>query len=276
VLDKLIETTDDGVQTKRMRKILLGIGTLMTAFFVGGLIISIFSTNLAMGSPSIELSSLIAPAIPENKPPEPEPESNSDKSKPRATSDRTIRVVNMQRTDESPAKPPQKISTTANKYRARPRGDFDLRPDGADSDGPSPIGTRNGATKAGSSGGGFGSQPDERVIDKPKDEVKKVAPPPEIKKTPDIIRSIGVVNGKAINLVKPVVTSSVQMAGARGSVRVNVLINEAGRVASANAVSGHPLLRRLAADAALRSTFSPTLLNNKPVKVRGVIIYNFS
>jgi outer membrane biosynthesis protein TonB len=56
---------------------------------------------------------------------------------------------------------------------------------------------------------------------------------------------------------------------------VEIVIDEAGRVLSAHATSGHPLLRLEAEKAAYRARFSPTLLQNEPVKVKGVITFNF-
>jgi TonB family protein len=60
-----------------------------------------------------------------------------------------------------------------------------------------------------------------------------------------------------------------------GQVTVQVLIDENGNVISASAASGHPLLRAAAVNAARASKFSPTKLSGQPVKVNGVIIYNF-
>jgi protein TonB len=54
-----------------------------------------------------------------------------------------------------------------------------------------------------------------------------------------------------------------------------VLIDENGSVVSASAVSGHPLLRAAAVQAARGARFSPTKLSGQPVKVSGVITYNF-
>jgi len=54
-----------------------------------------------------------------------------------------------------------------------------------------------------------------------------------------------------------------------------VTIDEAGKVISSKAVSGHPLLRGTAESAAWKARFSPTLLSNVPVKVSGVIVFNF-
>jgi protein TonB len=54
------------------------------------------------------------------------------------------------------------------------------------------------------------------------------------------------------------------------------LIDEKGNVLSATAISGHPLLRAAAVEAARGAKFSPTLLSGQPVKVSGVISYNFT
>jgi TonB family protein len=61
----------------------------------------------------------------------------------------------------------------------------------------------------------------------------------------------------------------------QGTVGVQVLIDESGRVISAKAVSGNPALVHAAQKAALDARFSPTKLGDQPVKVSGVITYNF-
>ena len=85
----------------------------------------------------------------------------------------------------------------------------------------------------------------------------------------------GVLNGKATSLPKPAYPPAARAVKASGAVSVQVLINETGNVISANAVSGHPLLRAAAEAAARGARFSPTLLAGQPVKVSGVIVYNF-
>jgi protein TonB len=85
----------------------------------------------------------------------------------------------------------------------------------------------------------------------------------------------GVLNGKAVNLPKPAYPAAARAVRASGSVAVQVLIDESGQVIAANAVSGHPLLRAASVEAAKAARFGPTLLMGKPVKVSGVITYNF-
>lgn len=85
----------------------------------------------------------------------------------------------------------------------------------------------------------------------------------------------GVLNGKAISLPKPDYPADARTAKAAGTVVVQVTIDEYGNVLSAKAVSGHPLLQQASVNAALQARFSPTFLMGEPVKVTGVITYNF-
>jgi protein TonB len=102
-------------------------------------------------------------------------------------------------------------------------------------------------------------------------------PPPEMikKKEPPKTISGGVLNGKAVSLPKPPYPPAARAVRASGAVSVQVLIDEQGRVVSASAASGHPLLRAAAEQAARGARFSPTLLSGQPVKVSGIITYNF-
>lgn len=86
----------------------------------------------------------------------------------------------------------------------------------------------------------------------------------------------GVINGKASTLPKPAYPPAARAVRASGQVQVQVLIDENGRVVSAQAVTGHPLLKGAAESAARQARFQPTMLSNQPVKVSGTIIYNFN
>lgn len=105
-------------------------------------------------------------------------------------------------------------------------------------------------------------------------QVEPPQPPRAPAKVPSQI-SGGVLNGKATSLPKPAYPPAAKAVNAEGAVSVQVLIDENGQVISANAVSGHPLLRPAAVEAARAATFSPTTLSGNPVKVSGVITYNF-
>src|ERR1043166_863372 len=103
-------------------------------------------------------------------------------------------------------------------------------------------------------------------------------PPPPTPSAPSSNRapvSGGVLNGKAISKPEPAYPPIAKAAKASGTVTVQILVDESGRVVSATAVSGHPLLQAAAVAAARQARFSPTLLSGQPVKVSGVITYNF-
>ena len=85
----------------------------------------------------------------------------------------------------------------------------------------------------------------------------------------------GVLNGKAISKPQPVYPPIARAARASGTVVVQITVDEEGNVIAASAVSGHPLLRQSAVSAARQARFSPTLLSGQPVKVTGVVTYNF-
>lgn len=85
----------------------------------------------------------------------------------------------------------------------------------------------------------------------------------------------GVLNGKALSLPKPPYPPAARAVRASGAVSIQVLIDTNGEVFSAQAVSGHPLLRPASAIAACGSKFTPTLLEGQPVKVSGIVVYNF-
>jgi TonB family protein len=85
----------------------------------------------------------------------------------------------------------------------------------------------------------------------------------------------GVMNGKALALPKPSYPAAARAVRASGAVPVQVLIYEDGTVFSAEAVGGHPLLQAASVAAACSAKFTPVLLSGQPVKVSGIITYNF-
>ncbi|MGH9929747.1 MAG: TonB family protein, partial [Pyrinomonadaceae bacterium] len=64
-------------------------------------------------------------------------------------------------------------------------------------------------------------------------------------------------------------------AGAEGVVVIQVTIDEQGNVTEARAISGPRMLQEVSVKAALQAKFLPTLLQGEPVKVTGVLVYNF-
>lgn len=94
-------------------------------------------------------------------------------------------------------------------------------------------------------------------------------------KTPKIIDG-GIVNGKALSLPKPNYPPAARAVKASGTVNVQVTVDEQGNIISASAVSGHPLLRAAAEEAARKAQFAPTRLNGIPIKFTGILVYNFA
>ena len=105
-------------------------------------------------------------------------------------------------------------------------------------------------------------------------------PPPAKKEEPpppkQVARSEGVIRGNAIHLITPPYPPLARTARQQGKVEVEITIDEQGNVISAIAKSGPPLLQAAAVQAARGSKFRPTLLSGVPVKVTGVLTYNFN
>lgn len=87
--------------------------------------------------------------------------------------------------------------------------------------------------------------------------------------------SEGALDGKAISKPQPPYPALAKAARASGLVTVRVTVDETGHVVSAEPVSGHPLLQAASAEAAKQARFAPTLRDGVPVKVTGVLTYNF-
>ena len=85
----------------------------------------------------------------------------------------------------------------------------------------------------------------------------------------------GVLNGKAIKLFIPAYPAAARASRESGQIQVKVLIDELGNVIQVEALTGPPSLREAAAAAAWKSRFTPTRLMGQPVRVNGIIIYNF-
>jgi TonB family protein len=97
----------------------------------------------------------------------------------------------------------------------------------------------------------------------------------EYKRKGGSIADGGVLNGQAISLAQPVYPVEARRDHVRGVVRVHISIDEKGKVIHAEFVCGPSVFASAALGAAYQSRFSPTKLSGMPVKVNGVILYNF-
>jgi TonB family protein len=85
----------------------------------------------------------------------------------------------------------------------------------------------------------------------------------------------GPLHGKEITLMKPEYPDKAKSEGVSGKVTVAILVNEQGRVVSARALTGQPMLRIAAVVAARQSKFSPEKLAAQRSKNSGTITYTF-
>ena len=85
----------------------------------------------------------------------------------------------------------------------------------------------------------------------------------------------GVLNSKVAKKPQPPYPSEAKYVRAQGTVIVQIVVDESGNVVSARAISGARQLRGASEEAARKAKFEPTQLCGRPVKVSGVITYNF-
>ncbi len=268
MLDQLVESKSHASEDAKRSSFLLTVFVIMVTVLMSSWLYSLFAKDYGMGGDELSLETLVAPPVIEEAP-EPEPEKQPEKQKDPNVDIRKEIIATM---DEPPPAIPDKPSVVKNTIPPRDPNKFTVKGDtnysAANAPPPDykgPVNTTGTGSDAGVTGGGGDS-------DK---EAAPPPPPPPPKKEPPKTISGGVLNGKATNLPKPPYPPAARAVRASGAVSVQVLISETGSVISANAVSGHPLLRPAAVSAARGARFSPTLLSGQPVKVSGVITYNF-
>jgi len=230
-------------------------GVLLATFFVAG----IYWYDARLGDMELELTTLVAPVpVPQQQK---EPEKQAEAKPQKVEQNVDIRKELIASVDESRL-PPKDISAKASDIPPVRRG-VTTMVGNADSNAAAPM-------PAGPGAGNVVTAPARvQIADEP--------PPPDAPKPtpPRAPISGGVLNGKAISLPKPAYPPIARAAHAAGTVVVQVTIDENGSVIAAHAVSGHPLLQAAAVGAARQARFSPTKLSGQPVKVTGVIQYNF-
>ena len=268
MLDQLVESKSNSRENARKSQFFLAIGVLAVITLLSSWTYSLFGKDYAMGGGDLELTSLVAPPPPDEEPP-PKPEKEPEKQKQPDVDVRKELIANI---NQTPPKVPDKVETANTKFVAMRENVKTVQGD-SNVTNPDAVARRGeGAVVGQPTLGGGGNDADfdnDDPVSKPPD-VK----PPTPKPAPKTV-SGGVLNGKATSLPKPAYPAAAKAVRASGAVSVQVLISETGSVISASAVSGHPLLRAAAASAARGTRFSPTLLSGQPVKVSGVITYNF-
>lgn len=275
MLDQLVESRSNAAENTRRSGFLLTTFVIMVSIMVGGWMYSLFAKDYTgLGSGDLELSSLVAPVPVAEEEPPPPPEKQPEKQA-KAAPNVDTRTEIIQRMDESP-KAPDKISTTQNTVKP-PREGIATRIGASNND------AQNAASsdykgRGDTTGKGLaGSTADAPSDNKTGGDTPPPPPPPPPAPKPAVPKKIsgGVLNGKATSLPKPPYPAAARAVRASGAVNVQVTINEAGSVVSATAVSGHPLLKQAAEQAARQAKFAPTTLSGQAVSVSGVIVYNF-
>ncbi len=277
MLDNLIESRNHKKENKKFGGFMLSTGFVLVTILCVGFVFSLFNQNIVLAADSLEISTLLAPVEFEVKPePVSEPKPQIENKVQNNENKLPSRTENVLRTDETPKEIPNTVAVTPSNVKARPNSTFTIGPINSD---PVISGAITGRGTGNNSNPGPGivannSKPLETIEDNKIEEPPPVIKPKEVK--PPTIISGGVVNGKARNLVTPSYPAAAKNVGAKGQVKVQVLIDEDGNVVSANVVSGHPLLKSSAINAARSSKFTPTTLTGQKVKVTGFIVYNFT
>jgi protein TonB len=261
MFNNLIESSSHGRELRRRGTFVFFTTISYALLFAIVGVISIHAYDAHMEDRNLEIVTLLPPVV--APPPEREPvverQNNPDNNRRQAFDERRVAMAPIDRFE----RPPETIST-------QPNPDLPVRPGirtlitGRD---------RNadfGSTVGSSAPGSVSNPHTSRVIT----EVEPPPAPPEPK--PPKLISRGVITGDALYLPKPVYPHIAQQSRTQGVVSVQVLIDETGNVISAKAISGNPMLSPAAVRAAYQARFKPTTLSGQPVKVSGVITYNFT
>jgi TonB family protein len=266
----LIESDLHTGELKRRGTFFLGTMAAYAILLMVAGVISVYAYEAHVDDQNLELIALVPPEIEERtkvvpQNPKPEPSAPVNTGGQRSNSGGGL-IKNI----------PSNVSTDLTKIAGAAKGDTTQTPP-VFSTGERKFDPKDYSSLIGGDGNNKGGKSnvegdgDNLVNEAPPPVVRKAEQPPQKERIP----YIGPVNGRAVSLPQPAYPPVAKAAGAQGPVTVEILIDEAGRVLSARATGGHPLLRLESEKAAFRARFSPTLLQNQPVKVKGVITFNF-
>jgi len=260
MFDNLVESGSHKEDLSRKGSFLLGTVAIYAVIGISLLVAGILYAPAYLDAQDLELTTLVAPVPVPQQANEPE---KQQEAKP-TNKDQNVDVRKELIADVSESRvAPKEISAKASDIPPVRRGVTTVLGNES-SNAAVPINAGPGT------GTGIGTGPTKVNI-----EGEPPPPPPPQPTPPRAPISGGVLNGKAISLPKPNYPPIARQAHASGTVVVQVTIDENGSVISAHAVSGHPLLQAVAVAAARGARFSPTKLSGQPVKVTGVITYNF-
>ena len=263
MFSNLIESSSHAKEFKRRGSFLLFTTSIYVVLFVITGVISIYAYDARLEQQNLEVVVLMRP---QDIAPYPKPETPADKPQaPRDNKNESnipIREIAMA-TVATPERTPDRISTEPNPNLPIPNTIYKLGPGDYNPPGPA-------------DGSNTTERDNRQVVPSRRIEIDGFPPPPaaETPKVPRVI-SKGPITGQATSLPQPPYPIIAKQAGVQGRVGVQVLIDEKGNVISATAIDGHPMLRLAAQRAAYGAKFSPTTLGGVPVRVSGVITYDF-
>lgn len=272
MFNNLVESGSHRRDLARKGRFMLGTLALYGVLLAASGVASVVAYDARLERQTLEITSMIAP-VPFERPPT-EPTAEIERPRPPAGSeDRVaIRTVFYNDLRTTPRTPPP-VSTGAVNVPPVPPGMHVT------------LGNRNYTPEGnvGPRGDGDGDLvPRERAV-APVRVVATVDPTPPPASTPaptpappQTLRVTSkLISSKVISKPVPPYPAVAKAAGVSGSVNVEILIGEDGQVITARAIDGPALLRPAAVQAARQARFTPTVLGGRPVKVSGVIMYNF-
>ena len=271
MFNNLVES--DTRREERRRKASFFIYTLIgyAVLLLAAGVASVYAYDAHLENQNLQFLVLVAP-------PMQEPQTIRKNEPPKANAgggDRSqvsVRDTLIARINESTT-PPEKISAVGSATREMPPGPVVIG-DGNSVDA-NPFGNSDGPLTPGYNGSGNRDRGTiVKIDDNDRPPPLRIEPPPTPKK--QVVNKGSLISSQAISLPKPPYPHIARAAGVSGAVTVQILLDEAGKVISARAVSGHPLLQAAAVKAAYQARFSPTILSDQPVKVSGIITYNFT
>ena len=265
MFDTLVESGSHADDLARKGSFLLGTMVLYAVVLVSVAVVGIYLYNDSIPDPSLELLTLVAPAPMQAEEPKHQDEPKPAKNEPQVAMRQEISVV-------APVVASHEVAKETTKEVARDVSKFVVQ--GTHDTGDVNLAAASGVVPTGGSGGGGTGGPVVGGSDEPPPPPSAPKPTPEPKK--NVTVSGGVLTGKAISKPPPAYPAIAKAARAQGTVVVQITVDESGRVVSASAISGNPLLQNAAVQAVRNWRFSPTMLTGQPVKVTGTVTVNFT
>jgi len=248
MFDKLVESTKEK-QGRRARRLFLATGAVYAAALVAFGVATIIGFNSALAE-EYDIIRCFVPPVPSGPAPQ-----------------QTLSQLNLKQATAPRFEPPKEVKDPP-KVEDIIRMDFGVKR----------LDTIPGAPPA----SGFGGRGD--AYGAPTDD----PPPPTPTPTPvvkpaatpapdNVVRLTSkLTQGRVLRRVQPPYPIIAKQAHIQGSVQVQIDISETGVVTNVTLLSGHPLLRDAAMQAAKQWQFIPTELNGLPVRAIGLLTFNFT